>query len=69
MHAHHDSRIGLALSLASSLEPSDPLAQRAKRLGAKHRAELDDWLKDLLTAADASLPYPDDGIIDPEFDE
>ena len=70
MHPHHDNRVGLALSLASSLEPSDPLAQHAKRHGAQQSAdELDHWLKDLLTAADASLAYPDDSLIDPDFDD
>ena len=66
---HHDTRRGLALSLASTLEP--PAARQARRRieTARDPAEIDSWLKDLLTAADAALAYPDEGIIDPEFDE
>ncbi len=69
MHAHHDNRVGLALSLASSLEPSDPLAQYAKRHGAQQSADdLDALLADLLNAADLA-GYPDDNCIDTDFDD
>ncbi len=69
MHPHHDNRVGLALSLASSLEPSDPLAQHAKRHGARQSADdLDALLADLLNAADLA-GYPADGVLDSEWDE
>lgn len=65
---HHDARRGLALSLASTLEP--PAARQARRRieGASTRADdLDALLADLLSAND-TLAYPEDGIIDPDFD-
>jgi len=66
---HHDARRGLALSLASTLEP--PAARQARRRieGASEIAdELDALLADLLNAADLA-GYPADGVLDSEWDE
>lgn len=66
---HHDTRRGLALSLASSLEP--PAARQARRRieGASEIGdELDALLADLLNAADLA-GYPADGLLDSEWDE
>ena len=66
---HHDARRGLALSLASTLEP--PAARQARRRieGASEIADdLDALLTDLLNAADLA-GYPADGLLDSEWDE
>lgn len=66
---HHDTRRGLALSLASTLEP--PAARQARRRieGASEIADdLDALLTDLLNAADLA-GYPADGLLDSEWDE
>lgn len=66
---HHDARRGLALSLASTLEP--PAARQARRRieGASEIADdLDALLADLLDAADLA-GYPADGLLDSEWDE
>lgn len=66
---HHDTRRGLALSLASTLEP--PAARQARRRieGASEIADdLDALLADLLDAADLA-GYPADGLLDSEWDE
>lgn len=66
---HHDARRGLALSLASTLEP--PAARQARRRieGASELGdELDAMLADLLNAADLA-GYPADGLLDSEWDE
>lgn len=67
---HHDTRRGLALSLASTLEPSPATRQARRRIeGASTRADdLDALLADLLDAADLA-GYPADGIIDTDFDD
>ena len=67
---HHDARRGLALSLASSLEPSPAARQARRRIeGASTRADdLDALLADLLNAADLA-GYPADGLLDSEWDE
>ncbi len=68
--AHHrNARRGLALSLASTLEP--PAARQARRRieGASEIGdELDALLADLLNAADLA-GYPDDNCIDTDFDD
>jgi hypothetical protein len=70
MHTHTDNRLGLALSLASSLEPSSALAKRALGHGAKPRAEdLDALLSQLLTETDRACVYPEDGVLDADFDD
>ena len=66
---HHDARRGLALSLASTLEP--PAARQARRRieGASEIGDdLDALLADLLNAADLA-GYPADGLLDSEWDE
>lgn len=66
---NHDHRTGLVLSIASSLEPSHPAARKARKHGARDRAkDLDALLAELLTASDDAGLYPDDGCIDPDFD-
>jgi len=67
---HHNARRGLALSLASSLEPSPAARQARRRIeGASTRADdLDALLADLLNAADLA-GYPADGVLDSEWDE
>ena len=67
---HHDTRRGLALSLASTLEPSPAARQARRRIeGASTRADdLDALLADLLNAADLA-GYPADGLLDSEWDE
>lgn len=66
---HHNARRGLALSLASTLEP--PAARQARRRieGASEIGDdLDALLADLLNAADLA-GYPADGLLDSEWDE
>lgn len=66
---HHNARRGLALSLASTLEP--PAARHARRRieeASEIGDDLDALLADLLNAADLA-GYPADGVLDSEWDE
>lgn len=76
MHANTDpSTAGLLLSLASAI-PGTALARRARRTadalshGASTTAQRHaaDLLADLLTATDPELAYPEDGVLDEDFD-
>lgn len=71
------STIGLLRSLAGALPASAPLARKARRIadrlasGAAPRAVHDraaDLLCDLLNATDSAGGYPEDGLLDDDFD-
>lgn len=69
--------IGLILSIASELPPSNRLARKARaladRLGRTPSPRLEDraaaLLSSLLTATDPGLTFGQDGLIDDRFDD
>lgn len=78
MHTATDSTSGLLLSLSSELPRSSPLARKARSLASRlsHGASSSDdqtraadLLARLLTATDPGLLYPEEGLLDPSFDD
>lgn len=78
MHTHHaaHSTPGLLLTLSSELPRSSALARKARVVAARlqHGASKRDLdaaatlLSQLLDASDALALYPEDGVLDPDFD-
>lgn len=67
--------VAALLAIASALNPRDPMARRAHRLAGQlehpHDRDVDvraDALIAELAGGDALALYPEDGLLDPDFD-